>query len=282
MAQLAKAVIARELNKPVVVETIEVAAPRHGEVTVRLAACGVCHSDLSATNGTLQMPLPLVLGHEGAGVIVAIGDGVDNFAVGDHVISSFVSMCGHCHYCQTGRPQLCVQSLKSGATLPDGSVRTRDSSGRDLNVFSGCGVMAELATVHMGNVVKIDQQMPLDRAALISCGVMTGVGAAFNTAKVEAGSIAVIFGCGGVGLNAIQGCAIAGAGVIVAVDTSDEKLELAKKFGATHGFNISGKDSAGKDLFKLTGGGADYAFDCVGMERFPNWPGGYCGAAALR
>jgi Zn-dependent alcohol dehydrogenase len=267
MAQLAKAVIARELNKPVVVETIEVAAPRHGEVTVRLAACGVCHSDLSATNGTLQMPLPLVLGHEGAGVIIAIGDGVDNFAVGDHVISSFVSMCGHCHYCQTGRPQLCVQSLKSGATLPDGSVRTRDSSGRDLNVFSGCGVMAELATVHMGNVVKIDQQMPLDRAALISCGVMTGVGAAFNTAKVEAGSIAVIFGCGGVGLNAIQGCAIAGAGVIVAVDTSDEKLELAKKFGATHGFNISGKDSAGKDLFKLTGGGADYAFDCVGMGK---------------
>jgi Zn-dependent alcohol dehydrogenase len=267
MTQLAKAVIARELGKPVVVETIEVAAPRHGEVTVRLAACGVCHSDLSATNGTLQMPLPMVLGHEGAGVIVAVGEGVDNFALGDHVISSFVGMCGHCHYCQTGRPQLCVQSLKSGATLPDGTVRTRDSKGVNLNVFSGCGVMAEFATVHMGNVVKIDRQMPLDRAALISCGVMTGVGAAVNTAKVEAGSIAVIFGCGGVGLNAIQGCAIAGAGMIVAVDTSDEKLEMAKEFGATHGFNVTGKDSAGKDLFKLTGGGADYAFDCVGLGK---------------
>src|SRR5271155_4449940 len=267
MAQLAKAVLAREVGKPVLVEQIEVAAPQHREVTVRIAACGVCHSDLSATNGTIPYPLPLILGHEGAGVIVAVGDGVDNYAVGDHVVSSFVSMCGHCHYCQTGRPQLCVQSQKSGATLPDGTVRTRDSSGRDLNVFSGCGVMAELATVHMGNVVKIDQQMPLDRAALISCGVMTGVGAAFNTAKVEAGSIAVIFGCGGVGLNAIQGCAIAGAGVIVAVDTSDEKLELAKTFGATHGYNISGKDAAGKDLFKLTGGGADYAFDCVGAGK---------------
>jgi Zn-dependent alcohol dehydrogenase len=267
MTQLAKAVVVREVGKPVTVEQIEVAEPRHGEVTLRLAACGVCHSDLSATNGTLSFPLPLVLGHEGAGVITAIGDGVDNFAVGDHVISSFVSMCGHCHYCQTGRPQLCVQSLKSLHTLPDGTVRTRDSAGQDLNVFSGCGVMAEVATVHMGNVVKIDRQMPLDRAALISCGVMTGVGAAVNTAKVQAGSNAVIFGCGGVGLNAIQGCAIAGAGMIVAVDTTDDKLELARQFGATHGFNITGQANPAKDLFKLTGGGVDYAFDCVGVGK---------------
>ena len=267
MAQLAKAVLAREIGKPVLVEQIEVAEPQHGEVTVRMAACGVCHSDLSATNGTIPYPLPLVLGHEGAGVIVAVGDGVDNYAVGDHVVSSFVSMCGHCHYCQTGRPQLCVQSLKSLFTLPDGSVRTRDAAGQNLNVFCGCGVMAEYATVHMGNVVKIDQQMPLDRAALIACGVMTGVGAVVNTAKVEAGSIAVIFGCGGVGLNAIQGCAIAGAGVIVAVDTSDEKLAMAKQFGATHGYNVTGQANPGKDLFKLTGGGADYSFDCVGVGK---------------
>jgi Zn-dependent alcohol dehydrogenase len=267
MAQLAKAVIARELGKPVVVEQIQVEAPRHGEVTIRLAACGVCHSDLSATNGTITYPLPLVLGHEGAGVVVEVGDGVDDFAVGDHVISSFVSMCGHCHYCQTGRPQLCVQSLQAMYTLPDGTVRTRDSAGKDLNVFSGCGVMAEVATVHRGNVVKIDQQMPLDRAALISCGVMTGVGAAVNTAKVEAGSIAVVFGCGGVGLNAVQGCAIAGAGMIVAVDMSDDNLELATKFGATHTFNTTGQEDAAKKLHKLTGGGADYAFDCVGLGK---------------
>src|SRR5258708_27910365 len=233
MAQLAKAVLAREVGKPVMVEEIEIAEPRHGEVMVRMAACGVCHSDLSATNGTIQYPLPLILGHEGAGIIVAIGDGVDNYAVGDHVVSSFVSMCGHCHYCQTGRPQLCTQSTKALFTLPDGSVRTRDSAGKDLNVFCGCGVMAEYATVHMGNVVKIDRSMPLDRAALIACGVMTGVGAALNTAKVQAGSIAVVFGCGGVGLNAVQGCAVARSGVIVDRRTTDGKPSNGKQVGAS-------------------------------------------------
>src|ERR1700686_1872665 len=243
------AVVAREIGKPVVVEQIEVEAPRHGEVTIRLAACGVCHSDLSATNGTIAYPLPLVLGHEGAGIVTAVGEGVSRYAIGDHVVSSFVSICGRCHYCQTGRPHLCVQSLQALYTLPDGSVRTYDAAGSPLNVFCGCGVMAEYATLHADNLVKIDRQMPLDRAALIACGVMTGVGAAVNTAKVEAGSIAVVFGCGGVGLNAIQGCAIAGAGMIVAVDTSDEKLELAKQFGATHGYNVTGQANAAKDLY---------------------------------
>ncbi|HWX28339.1 MAG TPA: Zn-dependent alcohol dehydrogenase [Steroidobacteraceae bacterium] len=267
MSQRAKAVVARERGKPVVVEQIDIEAPRHGEVTIRLTACGVCHSDLSATNGTIPYPLPLVLGHEGAGVVVAVGDGVSRYAIGDHVVSSFVSMCGRCHYCQTGRPQLCVQSLQALYTLPDGTVRTHDAAGQPLNVFCGCGVMAELATVHADNLVKIDKEMPLDRAALIACGVMTGVGAAINTARVEAGSVAVIFGCGGVGLNAIQGCAIAGAGMIVAVDTSGLKLDLARKFGATHTFNVSGQENVGKALYKLTGGGADYAFDCVGLGK---------------
>jgi Zn-dependent alcohol dehydrogenase len=265
--QQAKAVVARAVGKPVAVEQIEVEAPRHGEVTIRLAACGVCHSDLSATNGTIPYPLPLVLGHEGAGVVTAIGDGVSRYSVGDHVVSSFVSMCGRCHYCQTGRPQLCVQGLKTLYTLPDGTVRTRDAAGQALNVFCGCGVMAEFATVHSDNLVKIDAQMPLPQAALIGCGVMTGVGAAVNTARVEAGAVAVVFGCGGVGLNAIQGCAIAGAGMIVAVDTSDAKLSLAMQFGATHTVNVTGQDNVGKALYKLTGGGADYAFDCVGMGK---------------
>lgn len=267
MSQRAKAVVARQRGAPVVVEQIDIEAPRHGEVTIRLAACGVCHSDLSATNGTIPYPLPLVLGHEGAGVVVAVGDGVTRYAIGDHVVSSFVSMCGRCHYCQTGRPQLCVQSLQALYTLPDGTVRTHDAAGQPLNVFCGCGVMAEFATLHSDNVVKIDKEMPLDRAALIACGVMTGVGAAVNTARVQAGSVCVVFGCGGVGLNAIQGCAIAGAGMIVAVDTSGLKLDLAKKFGATHTFNVSGQENVGKALYKLTGGGADYAFDCVGMGK---------------
>lgn len=264
MHQKSRAVICREVGQPVVVETITVLPPQRSEVMVKLTACGVCHSDLSATNGTIPMPLPLVLGHEGAGVIVAVGEDVTEFVVGDHVVSSFVSMCGRCRYCQTGKPQLCDQAAKATYTLPDGSSRYLDASGQSLNVFSGCGMMSEYATLHINNVVKIDKDMPLDKAALIGCGVMTGVGAAVNTAKVEAGSIAVVFGCGGVGLSAIQGCAIAGARTIVAVDMSDAKLEMAKLFGATHLVNAGQEENVVKAIRKLTEGGADYAFECVG------------------
>lgn len=264
MPQRAKAAICREINQPVVVEEIEVEPPRRGEVMIKLAACGVCHSDYSVTTGTIPFPPPVVLGHEGAGIVVEVGEGVTGIAVGDAVVSSFVSMCGKCRYCQTGRPQLCDQAAKAAFTLPDGTVRTKDLKGNPLNVFSGCGVMAEYATLHTDNVVKIDKDIPLDRAALVSCGVMTGVGAVVNTARVAPGSIAVVFGCGGVGLNAIQGCAIAGAAMIVAVDTADAKLEMARQFGATHVLNAKSEENVVKALRKLTGGGADYAFECVG------------------
>ncbi len=264
MNQKARAVICRAIDQPVVVEDIVVEAPRRNEVMIRLAACGVCHSDLSATNGTIPFPPPLVLGHEGAGTVVQVGDGVTEFAVGDAAISSFVSMCGKCRYCVTGRPQLCDQAAKAMFTLPDGSVRTRDAAGQPLNVFSGCGVMAEYATLHVDNLVKIGHDVPLDRCALVGCGVMTGVGAACNTARVEPGAIAVVFGAGGVGLNAIQGCALSGAAMIVAVDTSDAKLDLARVFGATHTLNVTGEENVVRALRKITGGGADVAFECVG------------------
>ena len=264
MSQRAKAVVCREINQPVVVEEIEVESPRRGEVMIRLAACGVCHSDYSVTTGTIPFPPPVVLGHEGAGIVIEVGEGVTEIAVGDAVVSSFVSMCGKCRYCQTGRPQLCDQAAKAAYTLPDGTVRTKDLQGRPLNIFSGCGVMAEVATLHTDNVVKIDRDIPLDRAALVSCGVMTGVGAVVNTARVEAGSIAVVFGADGVGLNAIQGCAIAGAAMIVAVDMADAKLEMARQFGATHTLNAKSEENVVKAIRKLTGGGADYAFECVG------------------
>ena len=231
---------------------------------IRLAACGVCHSDYSVTTGTIPFPPPVVLGHEGAGIVVEVGEGVTEIAIGDPVVSSFVSMCGKCRYCQTGRPQLCDQAAKAAYTLPDGTVRTRDLQGKPLNIFSGCGVMAEVATLHVDNVVKIDKDIPLDRAALVSCGVMTGVGAVVNTARVEPGSVTVVFGAGGVGLNAIQGCAIAGAAMIVAVDMSDAKLEMARQFGATHTLNAKSEENVVKAIRKLTGGGADYAFECVG------------------
>lgn len=261
----AKAVVCRDITQGVHVEEVTVALPKRGEVMIKLAACGVCHSDLSATNGVIGLPTPLVVGHEGSGVVVAVGEGVTEFALGDHVVSSFVSMCGKCRYCQSGRPQLCDQAGKAVATLPDGSNRYTDAQGQPLNVFFGCGVMAEYTTLHESSLVKIDPSVALDKAALVSCGVMTGVGAVVNTAKLTAGSIAVVFGCGGVGLNAIQGCVIAGARQIVAVDTSDAKLELAKQFGATHVLNSTKEDNVVRTLRKLTGGGADYAFECVGL-----------------
>lgn len=264
-ATAAKAVVCRDLNGPLRVETVQIAPPHTGEVSIRLAAVGVCHSDLSATNGTIPFPLPIVLGHEGAGIVSTVGEGVVGLAVGDHVITSFVSMCGRCRYCQSGRPQLCDQAAKAAYTLPDGSTRITDTQGQPLNVFSGCGVMAESATLHADNVVKIAKDVPLDRAALIGCGVMTGVGAAVNTAKVQAGSSALVFGCGGVGLSAIQGCRIAGAAMIVAVDTQDHKLEMARQFGATQTINSTREENLVKTLRRLSDGGVDYAFDCVGL-----------------
>jgi NDMA-dependent alcohol dehydrogenase len=264
MARSAKAVVCRELNQPVVVETIEVDPPKRGEVTVRLHACGVCHSDLSATNGTIAMPPPLILGHEAAGEVVEVGEGVTSLAAGDHVVSSFIYMCGKCRFCSGGRPVLCLEQGKAITTLPDGTLRTRDAKGAPLSIFSGCGVMAEYATVSVDNLVKIDPKIPYDRAALVGCAVTTGVGAVFNTAKVAPGSTVAVLGCGGVGLNVIQGARIAGAERIIAVDANEAKLEMARKFGATDVILAKPGDDASKSLKKMTGGGPDYAFECVG------------------
>jgi len=259
-----KAAVCRELNKPVVVETISVDGPKRGEVTIRMAACGVCHSDLSATNGTIALPPPLVLGHEAAGEVVDVGEGVSGLAVGDHVVTSFIYMCGKCRFCSGGRPVLCVEQGKALLTPPEGTPRVKDAAGKPLNIFSGCGVMAEYATLSVDNVVKIDPKIPLDRAALVGCAVTTGVGAVFNTAKVEPGSTVVVFGCGGVGLNAIQGAAIAGAERILAIDTMESKLEMARKFGATDTLLAKPGEDPTKEIKKRTGGGPDYAFECVG------------------
>ena len=264
MARSAKAVVCRELNKPVVVEQIQVDPPQRGEVTVKLHACGVCHSDLSATNGTIAMPPPLILGHEAAGEVVEAGEGVTALAVGDHVVSSFIYMCGKCRFCSGGRPVLCLEQGKAITTLPDGTLRTRDAKGAPLSIFSGCGVMAEYATVHVDNLVKIDPKIPYDRAALVGCAVTTGVGAVFNTAKVVPGASVAVLGCGGVGLNVIQGARIAGAGRIIAVDANEAKLEMAKTFGATDVLAAKPGEDASKALKKMTGGGPDYVFECVG------------------
>ena len=262
MPRKSKAVLCRELNQPVVVEEVSVDSPKRGEVMVKIAACGVCHSDLSATNGTIPLPPPLVLGHEGAGEVVETGEGVTSLKPGDHVVSSFIYMCGECRFCAAGRPVLCVEQGKALTTLPDGTLRTKDKNGSYVNIFSGCGVMAEYAVLHVDNLVKIDPAIPLDRAALVGCAVTTGVGAVFNTARVAPGASVAVFGCGGVGLNVVQGARIAGAGRIVAIDTNAAKLEMAKKFGATD--VLLAQEDPVKALKKLTGGGPDYAFECVG------------------
>jgi NDMA-dependent alcohol dehydrogenase len=262
MPRKAKAVLCREHNKPVVVEEISIDAPKRGEVTVKLGACGVCHSDLSAINGTIALPLPLVLGHEGAGMVEQVGDGVTELAPCDHVVFSFIYMCGKCRFCVAGRPVLCLEQGKALTTPLEGTTRARDAKGAPLGIFSGCGSMAEYATVSAENLIKIDPKIPLDCAALVGCGVTTGVGAVFNTAKVEPGSSVAVFGCGGVGLSVIQGALIAGARRIIAIDTLAPKLEMARKFGATD--TILFTDDPVKELKKLTGGGPDYAFECVG------------------
>jgi S-(hydroxymethyl)glutathione dehydrogenase/alcohol dehydrogenase len=173
-------------------------------------------------------------------------------------------MCGECRFCASGRPVLCIEQGKAITTLPDGTVRTHDAAGKPLNVFSGCGVMAEYATMHVDNLVKIDAKIPLDRAALVGCAVTTGVGAVFNTAKVVPGSTVAVFGCGGVGLNVIQGARIAGAERVIAIDTLEPKVSLAREFGATDSLVLKAGEDPTKTLKKLTGGGPDYAFECVG------------------
>ncbi len=264
MAKTGLAVVCRELDRPVVVERITVDSPRRGEVMVKLAACGVCHSDFSATNGTIPLALPLILGHEAAGEVIELGEDVPGLSLGDHVISSFIYMCGKCRFCAIGRPVLCINQGRALTSLPDGTLRTRDAHGGALNIFSGCGVMAEFATLSAENLIKIDKAIPLECAALVGCAVTTGVGAVFNTARVVPGSSVVVFGCGGIGLNVIQGASIAGAVRIVAVDTLQSKLEMARQFGATETLlAIPGEDLV-KPIKKCTEGGADYAFECVG------------------
>jgi S-(hydroxymethyl)glutathione dehydrogenase/alcohol dehydrogenase len=265
MGTKAKAVICRENNKPVVVEEIDVDSPKRDEVLVKIDACGVCHSDYSAVTGTIPLPPPLVLGHEGAGKIVELGEGVSDLAVGDSIIASWIPICGQCRYCVAGKPGLCDISMTRGTSMPDGTSRLTDSSGNALNLFASTSVMAEYAVLHREACIRVDPEIPADRAALVGCGVMTGVGAVLNTAKVEPGSSVAVVGAGGIGLNVIQGAALAGAETIIAVDLADNKLEFARTFGATHTINPNQDGDPVAKVMSLVEGGVDYAFECIGL-----------------
>ena len=257
-----KAVVCHELNK-ISVEDVSIDPPKAAEVGIRMAATGVCHSDLSVINGTIPAILPCVLGHEGAGIVEAVGEGVTNVAPGDHVIMSFVPNCGECFHCLRGQAFLCTALPPTGRQL-DGTTRLRLGD-RELGAMTALGNMAEKVVCPAMSVVKIEPDVPLKTAALVGCGVATGVGAAINTAKVEPGSSVAVFGCGGVGLSIIQGARIAGADRIIAVDLAANKLEMSTRFGATDTVNASDGDPVAK-IKELTGGiGADYAFEAIGV-----------------
>ena len=257
-----KAAVFREVNKPMEIEEISVSKPGPREVLVRTVAAGVCHSDMHFFNGTYPGQLPMVLGHESAGVVEAVGADVHYVKPGDHVITCLSVFCGHCEYCLTGHLTLCQEpELRRG---PDEEPRVSDTAG-PVNQFANLGSFAEYMLVHEHAVAKIREDMPLDRAALIGCGVTTGVGAVIHTAKVEPGATVAVIGCGGVGLSCVNGAALAGASRVIAVDMVASKLDLARKFGATDVVDGSDGDPV-EQVKELTGGGVHYSFEAIGLK----------------
>ena len=251
-----KAAVLYQRREPMVVEEVRLTDPGANEVEIRLVASGVCHSDYSHWSRDTWSQLPLVLGHEGAGVVERVGTGVTRVKPGDHVIIAFGTRCGECFFCTHNEPWLCT---------PDQTPTTHMFKGtQPLNQFTFVGTFAERTVVSEKNCVKIRDDAPLDVASLVACGVTTGIGAVINTARVEPGSSVLVFGSGGVGLNVIQGAALAGAEKVIAVDLLDNKLEYAKQFGATHTINGRTTDAV-QAVKELTDGiGADYAFDAIG------------------
>ena len=257
-----KAAVLREVNKPLEIEDVQIGEPGPREVVVKTAAAGVCHSDLHFQNGSYPYPLPSVLGHESAGIVEAVGSDVTYVQPGDHVITCLSAFCGHCEYCLTGHMTLCQEPelQRSGDQPP------RLSAGGDpVFQFLNLSSFAEYMLLHEHTIAKIREDMPLDRAALIGCGVTTGVGAVIHTAGVEPGATVAVIGCGGVGLSCINGAEIAGASRIIAVDTVPSKLELARKFGATDVVNAADNDPI-EAVRELTGGGVHYSFEAIGLK----------------
>lgn len=266
---MARAAVLNALDEALEIrDDVEVEAPHAGEVRVRMAASGVCHSDVSVQDGTLGGPVPMVLGHEGAGIVESVGEGVTNVQPGDHVVLSWVPQCGTCFFCQRGQGSLCetaTLALIVGGML-DGSTRLT-SRGAALHQMAACGTFSEMTVVPSIGVVKIDPDVDLKVAALIGCGVLTGAGAAMNTAKIAKGDTVAVVGCGGVGLNVIQGARIAGAERIIAVDVVPSKLELARTFGATDVVNSADGDPVQQVMALSSGRGADVSFEVIGLAQ---------------
>lgn len=259
-----KAAVLYEPGQPLRVEDVELAPPRAGEARVRVAAAGVCHSDYHYMKGDLETPLPAVLGHEGAGVVEEVGPGVSAVAPGDHVVLLWRSSCGRCAYCSVGRPALCAWGLRlrsTGRLLDDTSRLSRD--GTEIAHFLGVSCFAEAVVCAEQSLLKIPDDIPLSIAAIAGCSVMTGVGAAVNSARVEPGSSVLVIGAGGVGLCAVMGAQLCGAGQVIAADVNSAKLDMARGFGATDVIDAASEDVV-RMARKLSGGGVDYAFEAIG------------------
>jgi alcohol dehydrogenase len=256
-----------ERSRPLSIAEVELDPPGPGEVLVKIAAAGLCHSDLSVINGDRPRPTPMVLGHEAAGVVEEVGAGVDDLVRGDHVVMVFVPSCGHCLPCAEGRPALCEPgaAANTAGTLLSGARRLH-RSGSDVHHHLGVSAFADHATVSRRSLVKVDRDLPLDQAALFGCAVLTGVGAVINTAKVPAGASVAVVGLGGVGLAALLGAIAAGARRVAAVDLSNDKLGLARQLGATDVFNAGAPDALAQ-IRDITSGGLDFVFEMAGSVR---------------
>ena len=257
------AAVCRTFGEPLEVVEIDVLAPRANEVLVELAASGVCHTDLTVMRGAVPFPLPIVLGHEGAGVVLSVGDGVTRVQPGDHVVLSWSPQCGTCYWCRRGQAQLCEpgRAAKRAAGMADGTSRFA-LGGAQVHQLSGLGTFSRVLVVQESAVVPIGTDVPLDVAALIGCGVLTGVGAAINTASIAPGDSVAVVGCGGVGLNTVQGAVLAGAGRVIAIDRSPHKVEIAAQFGATDTVTTDDPEAV---LALTQGRGVDVAFEVVGL-----------------
>src|SRR5258708_7153165 len=275
-----KAAVFHGPNQPLSIEDVQIDKPREREVLVRTVASGVCHSDLHFVDGLYPFPAPAILGHEAAGIVEQVGSEVTYVKSGDHVICCLSVFCGYCADCMSGHPNRCTN--KAAVQRAKGDTPRLSQEGKMIRQFADLSTYAEKMLVHENALVKITNEIPLDRAALIGCGVTTGVGAVLNTARIEPGSTVAVFGCGGVGISAIQGARIAGARMIIAVDQFESKLAMAKRFGATHTIDASNADAV-KAIQALTtpqgaidepvveglggAGGVDYAFEAVGLKK---------------
>ena len=262
-----RAAVAWEAGKPLEIEEVEVAAPKEGEVLIRMVATGVCHTDAFTLSGADPEGIfPSILGHEGGAIVEEVGPGVTSVAPGDHVIPLYTAECGQCKFCTSGKTNLCssVRETQGKGLMPDGTTRF-SCNGKEVFHYMGTSTFSEYSIAAEVSLAKISSDAPLDKVCLLGCGVTTGIGAVLNTAKVEAGATIAVFGLGGIGLSVVQGAVLAKAGRIIAVDTNADKFEMAKLLGATDFVNPKDHDAPIQEVIvDMTDGGVDYSFECVG------------------